>query len=396
MEIVVWACLGMLAYTYVFFPLLLRLRAYTRTLPHFEPPGHLPRVAIVLAAYNEEAVITAKLENICRLDYPKHLLEVWIGSDASTDATDLIIADYAKRYPFIYGIRFDQRTGKAPILNRLVEKTEAEILVLTDADVLFAPDCLHRLVAPFSDPRVGLVSAQLTHPCSNGDDFRSVEQFFRHSENQLKYSEAIAYGMFMGADGGCYALRRNIYTPFPEDRIVTDDLLLTLEVIAREYRALYLPEAVCFTSVPEDPADDFRRKQRIACSNFSTLARLPHQFYRPWTCAGWLFWSHKLLRWFGGFALVGATMGTGFLSQQHWFYTALALTLSIALLLPLLPALGRVPLLSSLQHFVLANYAQIAGFVCWLRGKTTPYWQPPHRVDTAVSLTANVQDAPRG
>jgi cellulose synthase/poly-beta-1,6-N-acetylglucosamine synthase-like glycosyltransferase len=385
MALFLWACIGVLLYTYGIFPALLRLRLRGRRLSPPTPPAEMPRVAILFAAYNEEAVLASKLDNICALDYPHDRLQVWIGSDASTDATDRIAAEYAARYPFIHAVRFDRRTGKAPILNDLVARTDAEIVVLTDADVLFAPDILRRLVAPLRDPSVGLVSARMIRSTGSDIGFHATEQRFYSGENLLKYAEAVLYGMVMGADGAGYALRRRLYTPFPADRIVTDDLLQTLHVIAQGYRTWYALDAICYTGIPDDPREEFHRKSRVACSNFATLRAIPPVFLRPWTRAGWLFYSHKLLRWLGGFALIGAAIGSWLLAGAHWSYAAAALVLSGILALPLVPTAVLPPLVRHVRHFVAMNYAQVVGFCRWLAGRTVPYWQPPQRNVSAAT-----------
>ncbi len=380
-EFVFWASVLSHAYTFGLFPACMSFLSRFSRARHrsFAVPVDLPRVAIIFAAHNEEAVIAARLDNLVRLDYPTDKLQVLIGSDASTDATDRIVADYAAQYGFIQLVRFDQRTGKAPILNHLVERSNAEIIVLTDADVLFAPDILRHLVAPFGDPGIGLVSARMLRTSEHATGFHSIETGFYSNENRLKYAEAVLCGMIMGADGACYALRRSLYTPFPNDRRISDDLLQTLQVAAQGYTTWYALDAVCTTGIPDEPGKEFRRKARVACSNHSTLRLLPSVFLRPWTCGGWLFYSHKLLRWYGGFLLVLAALSGWLLAGTHWIYQALAITLSVVLLLPLVPENTIPPPLRYLRHFALMNYAQAAGFFCWLRGKNPPYWQPPQR-----------------
>ncbi|PSR06278.1 MAG: hypothetical protein BRD49_01330 [Bacteroidetes bacterium SW_10_40_5] len=111
------------------------------------------KVAVLVAAYNEENVISQKIRSTLDTNYPKEFLEIWIGSDASTDQTNEIVAEYAKKYPEVKFKPFEERSGKPEILNDLVNQTDAEILVLTDADTFFDQNTIPELVKPFSDPK---------------------------------------------------------------------------------------------------------------------------------------------------------------------------------------------------------------------------------------------------
>ena len=75
-----------------------------------------PHVAMVIAAYNEEAVIGLKIENCLALDYPRELLSIWVVSDGSTDNTNRIVKDFADKNIQVRLIELP-RTGKSGVLN---------------------------------------------------------------------------------------------------------------------------------------------------------------------------------------------------------------------------------------------------------------------------------------
>jgi cellulose synthase/poly-beta-1,6-N-acetylglucosamine synthase-like glycosyltransferase len=106
----------------------------------------LPEVTIVLAAYNEESGIQEKIDSTFATQYPADKITLFIGSDASTDKTETIIQEAMQRYPTIKLKRFPGRTGKAGIVNDLVQEAKSDILVLTDANVFFTPDTIFELV----------------------------------------------------------------------------------------------------------------------------------------------------------------------------------------------------------------------------------------------------------
>ena len=48
---------------------------------------YLPRVAVVIPAWNEGAVIGGSLDRLLGMDYPAESLRFYVVDDASTDAT---------------------------------------------------------------------------------------------------------------------------------------------------------------------------------------------------------------------------------------------------------------------------------------------------------------------
>ena len=160
-RIVFWLSAGLIVYTYVGFPLLLFVRSLVIRRTHgraIRPDGGAPRptprVTIVVVAHNEAATIGAKIENMRALDYPSDRLELIVASDGSDDGTIEIVAGALRPDLRLLAL---PRAGKIPALNAAAAQARGDILVFSDANSMFAPDALHRLVAPFADPSVGAV-----------------------------------------------------------------------------------------------------------------------------------------------------------------------------------------------------------------------------------------------
>ena len=158
-----WSATGLLAYTYVLFPLLVLLRAALRPRP-YDSRELTPSVTLVISARNEAASIGAKLENLLSLDYPDDRLEVVIASDGSDDGTDELVQGYAGRVRLVAL----SRVGKAAALNAAVAEAGGEILVFSDANSIYAPDALRALVSR-SPTRPSAAS-----PATNGIDRATV------------------------------------------------------------------------------------------------------------------------------------------------------------------------------------------------------------------------------
>src|ERR1700754_4044712 len=120
-----------------------------------------PRVSIVIAAYNEERDIEAKLINTLALDYPRDRMEIIVASDCSTDRTDEIVRSFSAQGVILR--QQPERSGKTAAQKRAVKISSGEILVFSDATTTLEPDAIRRIVRNFADPEVGCVSGQLIY-----------------------------------------------------------------------------------------------------------------------------------------------------------------------------------------------------------------------------------------
>ncbi|MEY2516968.1 MAG: hypothetical protein QOJ89_4326, partial [bacterium] len=133
-EIVFWSCVAVLAYTQVGYPLLLaalsRLKR-PRALAQLDPAAvpATPTVSLIVAAYDEGAVIGAKVADALALDYPRDRLEVIVASDGSADGTvseaRIAGADVVLDLP---------RGGKIRAQDTAVAQAGGDILAFSDAN----------------------------------------------------------------------------------------------------------------------------------------------------------------------------------------------------------------------------------------------------------------------
>ncbi len=132
-------------------------------LPGGEPSEEAwPKVSILVAAKNEEAVIGRLVRSLVQLQYPRHCLEIWMIDDCSTDQTPAVLADLAQRYPQVVVVRREENAkgGKSGALNAVWPQTQGDILIVFDADAQVAPDFLRQVIPWFDDPQVGAVQVR--------------------------------------------------------------------------------------------------------------------------------------------------------------------------------------------------------------------------------------------
>jgi cellulose synthase/poly-beta-1,6-N-acetylglucosamine synthase-like glycosyltransferase len=150
-----WGSLALIIYVYFGYPLVLLWAARFRRPSRYDD-AYQPTASLIIAAYNEEKGIREKLDNALALDYPAAKLDIVVASDGSTDATDTLVQSYADRGVVLQ--RVEPRGGKTRALNRVIPRTHGDILVLSDANTMYWPDAIQKLIRHFADPSVGAVS----------------------------------------------------------------------------------------------------------------------------------------------------------------------------------------------------------------------------------------------
>jgi cellulose synthase/poly-beta-1,6-N-acetylglucosamine synthase-like glycosyltransferase len=385
LEYTFWICLSLIVYTYLMYPVLLFL-AYTssqvvrdwqyltsRRDRRASPRGGegLPRVSFLISAYNEEACLPGKLENLRQLAYPADKLEVIIVSDGSTDRTNEILR--AAEGPNFKVLILPERGGKANALNLAVAAARHEILVFSDAATLFAPDAMQNLVRHFVDPSVGVVCGALQF--EGTEESKQTDGVYWSYESMLRLMEA-RLGATLTASGAIYALRRAGYQPLPPGSVL-EDFLIPMNARKQGYRVLYDPEAVGTEFAASTVGGEFTRRVRLAVGSFRALGELVRVPLGGFTMLA--FVSHKLLRWTVPFLLIGMLVSNTWLVNRSYYGFALA----GQLLFYLWAALGyflrnrmkRVRF-ALVGYFLLAmNLAFLVGFFRYLRGRQEVTWQ---------------------
>ncbi len=384
-EILFWFCILALLHSYFFFPLILQLLSFKKREPRhvYRRVDDLPVVSIVMAAYNEEQVIEEKIKSILSNDYPEDKVEILIGSDASTDQTNEIIRSFQKLHTNITFKYYPDRTGKPTIINQLVENATGEILLLTDANVLFGTSTIFELVKHFNDASIGLVDGNMINHRNEEEGISVQEGSYINREIKIKYLQGQLWGTMMGPFGGCYAIRTSYYTNVPSTFTV-DDFYINMQVLRKGALAINELNAKCFEDVSNEMEEEFRRKIRISAGNFQNLSYFARMLFSSVKGLSFCFWSHKVIRWCGPFLLILLYLCSGLLSEAHNFYEYVFIVQSVLLLTPVLDYLLKqinihFRLLRFVTYFYLTNFALLIGFIKYLGGIRTNVWQPTKR-----------------
>ena len=294
MIITITVCMIIISYIYCIYPVMLKLLSSLKS-EVSKASGEIhykPMISLIIPAHNELAVIQQKLDNSLSIDYPPELLEIIVASDGSDDGTNQIVEQYVPRNVALRA--FSPRAGKISVLNRAIPEARGEIVVLCDANVMFDPDAISRMVAHFADPKVGAVSGDVRIR-SEDAPFGEGESLYYKYERFIQMQES-ALGSTVTVDGGMYAIRKDLFRTLPADTIL-DDFVIGMNVALAGHRVVYDPSVLASENATMDVRQEFRRKARIVAGAFRELLR-GHGVPSP--RHGQLFWSyvsHKLLRW---------------------------------------------------------------------------------------------------
>ena len=340
LEIVFWVAAGLIIYAHLGYPLLLWALAAIfgengargrdgRTLRvHGKAEGELPRVSLIIPAYDEEAVIEGKIANARGLDYPTGRLEVVVASDGSRDRTAALAreagADQVMELP---------RGGKVAALNQAAAEANGAILAFSDANSYWRPDALRRLVSRFVDGRVGYVCGQVRF---EGGEGGNQEGLYWRYEMAVRSRETRLAGITAG-NGAIYAVRREAYIELDPSR--GQDIGFPFELTKRGWRAVYEPGAVAEEKMAPTVEGEFRRKRRMMWGLWDVMLRwgmLDPRGYGPLYALE--IYSHRLLRYLTPWLHL-VVFGVNIALLGHgWVYTA---TLAIQLAVLLCALLGR-------------------------------------------------------
>lgn len=380
--IVLGLCVAFVVYTYVGYPLLLRLLAWTR--PGWSPPprpDEWPEISITVPAFNEEATIRGTIESLLAIDYPPEKRQVLIVSDASTDRTDEIVEEYADRGVELF--RVEHRAGKTAAENAARGRLTGEIIVNSDASVRIHPDAVKHLVACFSDPSVGVASGRDVSTAADEESTNVGEKGYVGYEMWVRALETQVESIVQ-ASGCLYAVRREIHDrDFPEH--LTRDYGAV--ALSREagLRSVSVDQAFCYVPRQSSLRREYRRKVRTMTRGLKTV------WYRKgllnpfrYGIYALMVFSHKLCRWLVPVALfAGAAALFGLALEEPLARPFAIAALAVGAMATagwLWPKDGEAPrLLSIPAYLVIANLAALNGWLNLFRGVGSAAWSPTRR-----------------
>lgn len=376
-----WSAFAVLCYSYAGYPVLVYLASkfcppqQRYIAPQAQPS--LPRVTVLIVAYNAEQHIHGRINNILACDYPADRIEVLVASDGSTDATVRIVEAFQR--PQVRALAFFHRRGKSKTLVDAVRHIESDIILFTDATNRFDGQAIRHLARHFADPHVGIVTGKVALIDERGDPMESLywnmEMMTRRSEMRL--------GIMLGANGPIYAIRRELFVA-PKCPVINDDFVLPILTHLRHQCGIVYDEtAKAYMLSSGGLLSEFRRRCRIGAGAYQSLSVLRELFQRRHLKQAAAFISHKLMRWMGPFLLVVLLSSSVYLAALPAYRLLLwgqAAAYLIAVIGLFVPNRGHAPRLARVAaSFLVLNLALLAGFFRWLGQPQNVVWNPTVR-----------------
>ena len=382
-EVIFWLSVAAVGYAYVGYPLLLTVLSKIRPKP-VHSREWTPAVSVIIAAYNEERDLAAKLENTLALDYPASQLEVIVTSDCSSDRTDEIAKSFASRGVRLH--RQPERHGKTAAQNAAVTIARGEIILFSDATTHYQPDVVRLLTPAFADASVGCVTGRVIYQDVKDTSVGVGTQSYWNYEFFLKQHESNVCSL-IGVCGCMYAVRKSAYVPLDND--ACSDFIIATTMVQQGLRAVYVPEAVCMEEPNRQAKKELAARVRIIAQTFSDLWR-NRAVLNPFRSGFYAvqLWSHKIMRYLVPVFLILVFVTSGLLTPRSAFYAALFVLQVMFYLAALVSALLEkaglsVRLLALPQYFVITNLASLIAFVKFVSGQSYTRWEP-HREPVAV------------
>ena len=417
---------GLLAYHHVGYPLLLwawdRAEAVTAaeaplrvgprrslTETHAETPvpepgdwstAPLPRVALVIAAHNEGAVIGAKVANALALDYPRELLRVVVAADGCTD--DTVAAAREAGADLVLNL---PRGGKMAAQHQAVAQLDEPIVAFSDANSAWAGAALRELVAALAHPRVGYAcghvrfvgpgrpaadmaqpdggqappvsgAANEAEPASDNQEglYWRYEMAIRERESRLASVTA--------GNGAIYAIKRPAYSAYCFDPVMGHDLAMPFQLVRAGWLAVDVPSAQAVEKMVPTIEGEGARKRRMMSHAWPIVLRAglldlrgqSPKYALMLVSHRWLRYAAPLLHGWLGFSSVRAVRRS---KVARLLVAAQALLLAAAARPERVPAGPARKLALVARYYVATNTAIALGLRDHLVDGTQAAWTPP-------------------
>lgn len=386
-KILFWLLVAVVFYAYIGYGILLwlliRIRGSKNETGHAGAERTWPRVAHIIAAYNEEDFIGKKIQNSLAMNYPPGLCRTIIVADGSSDRTP----DIVRAHPEVELLFEPARKGKVAAMNRAVELIRnVDILIFSDANTLLNTEAFQYIVDHYRDPRVGGVSGE-KKVISDGQVPGKGEGLYWKYESMLKRLDSDYYSV-VGAAGELFSVRRELFERVPEN-IVLDDFYISLNICRRGLMVRYEPRAYAMESPSFSIRDEKKRKLRISAGAFQSMVIMKDLLdITSYGRLSFQYISHRVLRWaICPFALPvilllnilitlrdGSYLYTLFLAAQVLFYTLAAFGWIFSGSKKGTRKIFYVP-----YYFVFMNVSVWGGLKRYLSGAQSAMWEKARR-----------------
>ena len=251
---------------------------------------YTPRVAFLLPAWNEADVLGSSIDSLMSIDYPTGAWRIYVVDDASTDHTPDVMGEKMAQYAgSVFHLRREKGgQGKAHTLNHgirlILEEGWAEAVMIMDADVLFEPLTLRRMVRHLADPEVGGVTAYVkegSYPGSLlsryiGFEYITAQAAARRAQNVMGGLACMAGGAQLHSRENLQAIGGAIDTT-----TLAEDTFTTFKTQLGGRKALFDANAIVWAEEPDSVTALWKQRVRWGRGNLQITRAFRHLWFRP-------------------------------------------------------------------------------------------------------------------
>lgn len=238
-----------------------------------------PSVSVIIPSYNEATTLSATVDSVLALDYPKEKLSVILVDDGSTDDTPIVMARYAEN-PQITVIR-KENGGKHTALNAGLAAAKSEFIACLDADSFVTKEALKRIIANFDAPDIGAVTSSMSvhEPKTILEKMQEAEYLFGI---MLRHSLATLNGLYV-TPGPFTVFRKKVFEELGPFRPAhqTEDMEIALRLQKAGWRIQNAPNASVFTKVPKTVGGLVKQRTRWTTGFLRNSADYRELFLNP-------------------------------------------------------------------------------------------------------------------
>ncbi len=232
-----------------------------------EEDDFLPRISIIVPAYNEGVLMRDTIQSLLQQDYPDY--EIIIVDDGSTDDTRAIAREMIGEYERPGGGRVEVKLvekpngGKSTALNAGIQVSSGEFVLNVDGDSQLSPQTLRRTIRHFSEPQMGAVAGNVK--VVNRTNIWTKLQALEYVEglNMARSAQSLAKLVnIIPGPLGLFRKQAIVEAGWYSSDTYAEDCDITLKIIRGGWRVEYEPEAISFTEAPNRLSDLLKQRYR--------------------------------------------------------------------------------------------------------------------------------------
>lgn len=295
----------LISYNYIVYPMILILLDKIISKPIKKNKNYQPNITFIIAAHNEEELISGAIQSILNSDYPQDKIKIIIGSDGSSDQTNFILDEYETKLNGQLKYYTFSRSGKNKVLNDLIPRVETDIIFFMDADCRVTNSTISEMTANFYSDEVGSVISSQSVESENDDDnagklgdtaYHRYEQIIRELESNIHSN--------VNSLGYLYAVRISLLKPIPDD-LVCDDLHNVYSIIENKKRVIFEKEAKAREVRKKSFNNELHRRVRAVAGGIATMIEYKNLAnLNKYGIVSFFLISHKVFRWLSPFFII--------------------------------------------------------------------------------------------